>query len=47
VATRLTSTTFTRLIESRDAQFGAQAGVAFAEGLVVKRPLLRPHLLPE
>jgi bacillithiol biosynthesis deacetylase BshB1 len=47
VATRLTSTLFTQLIESRDAQFGALAGVAFAEGIVVKHPVLRPHLLPE
>jgi bacillithiol biosynthesis deacetylase BshB1 len=47
VATRLTSAAFTQLIESRDAQFGALAGVAFAEGIIVKRPLLRRHLLPE
>ena len=47
VATRLTSAGFTQLIESRDAQFGALAGVAFAEGIVVKYPVLRPHLLPE
>jgi len=46
VATRLTSARFTQLIESRDAQFGAVAGVAFAEGIVVKHPPLRPHLLP-
>jgi N-acetylglucosamine malate deacetylase 1 len=45
VATRLTSSGFTQLIESRDAQFGALAGVAFAEGIVVKHPVLRPHLL--
>jgi bacillithiol biosynthesis deacetylase BshB1 len=47
VATRLTSPAFTQLIESRDAQFGALAGVVFAEGIVVKYPVLRPHLLPE
>jgi bacillithiol biosynthesis deacetylase BshB1 len=47
VATRLTSDRFRQLIESRDAQFGAVAGVAFAEGIVVKHPPLRPHLLPE
>jgi bacillithiol biosynthesis deacetylase BshB1 len=47
VATRLTSERFRQLIESRDSQFGAVAGVAFAEGLVVKQPLLRPHLLHE
>lgn len=47
VATRLTSSRFRQLIESRDAQFGALAGVAFAEGFVVKQPVVRPHLLPE
>jgi bacillithiol biosynthesis deacetylase BshB1 len=45
VATRLTSVRFRQLIESRDAQFGAVAGVAFAEGIIVKQPLVRPHLL--
>jgi bacillithiol biosynthesis deacetylase BshB1 len=45
VSTRLTSARFQQLIESRDAQFGAQAGVAFAEGIVVKTPVVRPHLL--
>ena len=39
VATRLTSSRFQQLIESRDAQFGAQAGVAFAEGFVVRQTL--------
>jgi N-acetylglucosamine malate deacetylase 1 len=47
VATRLTSVRFRQLVESRDAQFGAVAGVAFAEGIVVKQPLVRPHLLHE
>ncbi len=46
VATRLTSSRFQQLIESRDAQFGALAGVAFAEGFVVKQPVVRPHLPP-
>jgi bacillithiol biosynthesis deacetylase BshB1 len=46
VSTRLTSSRFQQLIESRDAQFGAQAGVAFAEGFVVRQTLVRPHLLP-
>ena len=46
VPTRLTASGFAQLIESRDAHFGALAGVAFAEGLVVKHPVLRPHLLP-
>jgi len=44
VATRLTATSFGRLIESRDASFGAQIGVAHAEGLVVRDLLERPHL---
>jgi bacillithiol biosynthesis deacetylase BshB1 len=47
VATRLTSPRFQQLIESRDGQFGALAGVAFAEGLVVREPVVRPHLLKE
>jgi bacillithiol biosynthesis deacetylase BshB1 len=45
VATRLTSPLFTQLVESRDAQFGAQAGVRWAEGFVVQQPLRLPHLL--
>jgi bacillithiol biosynthesis deacetylase BshB1 len=45
VATRLTSSRFTQLIESRDAQFGAQIGVAFAEGFVVRHLLQRLDLL--
>jgi bacillithiol biosynthesis deacetylase BshB1 len=45
-ATRLTSPRFRQLIESRDAQFGARAGVAWAEGFIVKTPPLRPGLLP-
>jgi N-acetylglucosamine malate deacetylase 1 len=44
VATRLTSPLFLQLVESRDAQFGAQAGVAFAEGVVVRDPLVRADL---
>jgi bacillithiol biosynthesis deacetylase BshB1 len=44
VQTRLTSSRFTQLIESRDAQFGALAGVAFAEGIVVKDPIVRSTL---
>jgi bacillithiol biosynthesis deacetylase BshB1 len=47
VATRLTSVRFTQLIESRDAQFGALCDVDFAEGFVVKQPVLRAHLLRE
>jgi bacillithiol biosynthesis deacetylase BshB1 len=45
VATRLTSPTFRTLIESRDAQFGALAGVAFAEAVVVREPVQRTSLL--
>ena len=45
VPTRLTTSTFQQLIESRDAQFGAQAGVAFAEGFVVREPVVRSSLL--
>ncbi len=44
VSTRLTSRHFQQLIESRDAQFGALANVAFAEGVVVKHPVVRPTL---
>jgi bacillithiol biosynthesis deacetylase BshB1 len=45
VVTRLTASTFRTLIESRDAQFGALAGVAFAEGVVVREPVQRATLL--
>ncbi len=45
VPTRLTASTFRQLIESRDAQFGALAGVAFAEGIVVREPVVRGGLL--
>jgi bacillithiol biosynthesis deacetylase BshB1 len=44
VQTRLTSSLFQQLIESRDAQFGALAGVPFAEGVVVRDPLVRTGL---
>lgn len=47
VETRLTSPRFTQLIESRDAQFGALTGVDFAEGFVLRDPLLLPTLLVE
>jgi hypothetical protein len=47
VTTRLNAPTFSQLIESRDAQFGALAGVAFAEGIVVGEPVLRPHLFKD
>ena len=44
-ATRLTSPLFAQLVESRDAQTGALAGVAFAEGFVVREPIARAGLL--
>ena len=44
VPTRLMAPTFRQLIESRDAQFGALAGVSFAEGVIVKEPMVRPTL---
>ena len=44
VGTRLTSPRFQQLIESRDAQFGALAGVAFAEGFVTRDPVILPQL---
>lgn len=44
-ATRLTSPRFRQLIESRDAYLGSTAGVAFAEGIVVREPHLRPSLM--
>lgn len=45
VPTRLTHATFRQLIESRDAQFGALIGAAFAEGVVVRDPVERTSLL--
>lgn len=45
VSTRLTSSRFQQLIESRDAQFGAQAQVAFAEGFVTPQLLVKRDLL--
>jgi hypothetical protein len=44
VDTRLTSPRFQQLVESRDAQYGALAGVAFAEGFVVRDPIVLPTL---
>ena len=43
--TRLNTPLFRQLIESRDAQFGSQAGVAWAEGFVVREPPVRDHLM--
>jgi N-acetylglucosamine malate deacetylase 1 len=45
--TRLNGPLFRQLIESRDARFGARAGVRWAEGLVVREPILRANLLKE
>ena len=45
LATRLNSPTFRQLIESRDAQFGALSGVRFAEGFIVREPVVRSGLL--
>lgn len=44
VATRLNAPAFRQLIESRDAQFGALANVRFAEGFIVKDPIVRGDL---
>lgn len=44
-ATRLNAPVFRQLIESRDAQLGALAGVAWAEGVVVREPVVRQSLL--
>jgi bacillithiol biosynthesis deacetylase BshB1 len=43
-ATRLNTPLFRQLIESRDAQFGALAGVTWAEGIVVRDPVERASL---
>ncbi len=43
--TRINSPRFGQLIESRDAQFGALVTVEFAEGFVVREPVVRPDLL--
>jgi bacillithiol biosynthesis deacetylase BshB1 len=42
--TRLNSPLFRQRIESRDAQFGALAGVRWAEGIVVREPVIRNTL---
>lgn len=43
--TRLNNPSFSALIESRDAQFGARVGVPFAEGIIVNEPVVRDGLL--
>ena len=45
VSTRLTSRRFRQLIETRDAGFGVSVGVAFAEGFVVRDPIIRPDVM--
>jgi bacillithiol biosynthesis deacetylase BshB1 len=45
VPTRLNTPLFRQMIESRDAQFGALAGVRWAEGVVVREPIIRPSLM--
>src|SRR4029078_6992214 len=47
VQTRLSVPAFRRLIESRDAQVGAQMGVTYAEGLVTRDPLRRKTLFSD
>ena len=42
--TRLNTPLFRQLIESRDARFGALAGVRWAEGFVVREPIVRGSL---
>jgi len=44
-STRLNTPLFRQLIESRDAQFGALAGVRWAEGIVVREPVVRDTLM--
>jgi bacillithiol biosynthesis deacetylase BshB1 len=46
-ATRLTAPLFQQLIESRDAHLGARTGVAYAEAVVVREPILRPHVMKD
>jgi bacillithiol biosynthesis deacetylase BshB1 len=43
--TRLNTPIFRQLVESRDAQFGALAGVRWAEGFVAREPVVRATLL--
>ena len=45
VATRLNTPLFRQMIESRDAHFGALAGVRWAEGFVVREPVVRAGLM--
>jgi len=45
VPTRLTAPRFRRMLETRDAGFGVSVGVAYAEGFVLREPVLRPDVL--
>jgi bacillithiol biosynthesis deacetylase BshB1 len=45
VDTRLNTPLFRQLIESRDAHFGALAGTRWAEGVIVKEPVVRSTLV--
>jgi bacillithiol biosynthesis deacetylase BshB1 len=45
VDTRLNTPLFRQLVESRDAQFGALAGARWAEGIIVKEPVVRSTLV--
>ena len=45
ISTRLTTPAFRRLIENRDAGFGVSAGVAYAEGFVVREPIVRADVM--
>lgn len=47
VPTRLTASSFMSMVESRDALLGARTGVAYAEGVLVRDPVLRPHLMKD
>ena len=47
VPTRLTAPQFHQLIESRDAHLGARSGVAYAEAVVVREPVVRPHVFKD
>jgi LmbE family N-acetylglucosaminyl deacetylase len=47
VATRLNTPLFRQMIESRDAQFGALGGVRWAEGIVVREPIIRTTLMKQ
>ena len=47
VTTRLNVSQFQQLIESRDAHLGALLGVAYAEAVVVREPILRPHVMKD